>query len=602
MFGIGGKLKDFLGSAANKIADKVVPKELAPFLPMLAPMFMGPGAGIMSRYLMPQLLTALSSGKTAGDISGTGQVLTGLGSFLSDPGRMALSEQTKPVAGTAGNNQNPFIQDQKKLLNIEGVDTFSPSPYGGPNPYEGMNTTQYSGGSIPGTRMPNPDYIAPTAGMPSQPIYDISQIDNPTFMDYLKTGVNESQDFMQGLNTANTYPGGPEVVDAAGNAVLVKDAGFMQNLPRRAVMQGLQQIGPASTAIDKFKADQDAEATRLSEEQEAYNNAIAELGRYYGSLADPNERFGSYYNNGGLTSLKPKRVGLNQGGMGDIDMMLLELFGNAMDNPKGPAGDQFAPTESNLVDMLKAGFKVVKKGGYDPIDYNQGGRVGLNEGGSAENATNQFQMKLAELLEVGVPLEEAEKQAMDFMQRAFKGLGGGYADGGRIGLNMGGIMNAGSIPQTPAKPKRGLVNEPGGYAGKVSNKLLEKLLKEIEDDFHNMGPSLLDGYDPYDQFEPVDFSPMPGFKVVRKLKADGGTINAGSIPQTPVVPEGMQLDGRGGGFIPMGAQEKQDDVPAMLAKNEFVMTSDAVRAAGGGSIQKGAQRMYDMMNQLEAQV
>ncbi len=102
MFGIGGKLKDFLGSAANKIADKVVPKELTPFLPMLAPMFMGPGAGIMSRYLMPQLLTALSSGKTAGDISGTGQVLTGLGSFLSDPGRMAYQ-----------NNQNLLLAQQE---------------------------------------------------------------------------------------------------------------------------------------------------------------------------------------------------------------------------------------------------------------------------------------------------------------------------------------------------------------------------------------------------------------------------------------------------------------------------------------------------------
>jgi len=76
----------------------------------------------------------------------------------------------------------------------------------------------------------------------------------------------------------------------------------------------------------------------------------------------------------------------------------------------------------------------------------------------------------------------------------------------------------------------------------------------------------------------------------------------GSIPQTPTVPGGMQLDGRGGGFIPMGAQERRDDVPAMLAKNEFVMTSDAVRAAGGGDINKGAQKMYDVMNQLEAQV
>jgi hypothetical protein len=76
----------------------------------------------------------------------------------------------------------------------------------------------------------------------------------------------------------------------------------------------------------------------------------------------------------------------------------------------------------------------------------------------------------------------------------------------------------------------------------------------------------------------------------------------GSIPQAPTVPGGMQLDGRGGGFIPMGAQERRDDVPAMLAKNEFVMTSDAVRAAGGGDINKGAQKMYDVMNQLEAQV
>jgi|TARA_X000001036_G_scaffold254711_1_gene237128 hypothetical protein len=88
----------------------------------------------------------------------------------------------------------------------------------------------------------------------------------------------------------------------------------------------------------------------------------------------------------------------------------------------------------------------------------------------------------------------------------------------------------------------------------------------------------------------------------RVNKNMGGMMNAGSIPQTPMVPQGMQLDGRGGGFIPMGAQEKKDDVPAMLAKNEFVMTSDAVKAAGGGSVEKGAQRMYDLMNQLEAQV
>ena len=68
------------------------------------------------------------------------------------------------------------------------------------------------------------------------------------------------------------------------------------------------------------------------------------------------------------------------------------------------------------------------------------------------------------------------------------------------------------------------------------------------------------------------------------------------------VPQGMQVDGRNGTFIPMGVKEKADDVPAMLSKNEFVMTADAVKAAGNGDANKGAQRMYDLMHSLEAQV
>mgnify|MGYP003152609821 FL=1 len=57
-----------------------------------------------------------------------------------------------------------------------------------------------------------------------------------------------------------------------------------------------------------------------------------------------------------------------------------------------------------------------------------------------------------------------------------------------------------------------------------------------------------------------------------------------------------------GGFVPVGIKEKADDVPAMLSKNEFVMTADAVRGAGNGSIEKGAQRMYDTMKKLEKRV
>ena len=55
-----------------------------------------------------------------------------------------------------------------------------------------------------------------------------------------------------------------------------------------------------------------------------------------------------------------------------------------------------------------------------------------------------------------------------------------------------------------------------------------------------------------------------------------------------------------GGFIPpVGIKEKADDIPAMLSNNEFVFTADAVRGMGNGNVNKGAQRMYDMMKTLE---
>ena len=64
---------------------------------------------------------------------------------------------------------------------------------------------------------------------------------------------------------------------------------------------------------------------------------------------------------------------------------------------------------------------------------------------------------------------------------------------------------------------------------------------------------------------------------------------------------GLEKDYRfDGGFVPIGAYEKKDDVPARLSKNEFVFTADAVRAAGGGSINKCAKRMYETMKNLEA--
>ena len=65
--------------------------------------------------------------------------------------------------------------------------------------------------------------------------------------------------------------------------------------------------------------------------------------------------------------------------------------------------------------------------------------------------------------------------------------------------------------------------------------------------------------------------------------------------------DGMEKDYREeGGFVPIGRMERADDVPARLSKNEFVFTADAVRNAGEGDIDKGAEVMYNMMKNLES--
>jgi len=65
--------------------------------------------------------------------------------------------------------------------------------------------------------------------------------------------------------------------------------------------------------------------------------------------------------------------------------------------------------------------------------------------------------------------------------------------------------------------------------------------------------------------------------------------------------DGMEKDYRAeGGFVPIGRMEKADDVPARLSKNEFVFTADAVRNAGEGDVDKGAEVMYNMMKNLES--
>ena len=200
-----------------------------------------------------------------------------------------------------------------------------------------------------------------------------------------------------------------------------------------------------------------------------------------------------------------------------------------------------------------------------------------------------------------------------------------------FGKARGGIMNA----------KRGLVNAPGGYAGdkeevdfggiteavtaveKTPKKfLVDKLEVTVMPGQSEMMAIInammndIDGVMPDDRKQEFYNLYLPQLRDNGEIsekeynflmgelfnKANGGRINKAGGGVTSVLPKGKEADYRGGGVIPVGSRERADDVPARLSKNEFVMTADAVRAAGGGSVNKGAKRMYNLMHNLEARV
>ncbi len=86
----------------------------------------------------------------------------------------------------------------------------------------------------------------------------------------------------------------------------------------------------------------------------------------------------------------------------------------------------------------------------------------------------------------------------------------------------------------------------------------------------------------------------PEQNAIQAAQMEGLPLN-----QNPAGVTELDLRDSGGFIPPVGVKEKADDIPAMLANNEFVFTADAVRGMGEGNVNKGAQRMYDMMKKLE---
>ena len=171
------------------------------------------------------------------------------------------------------------------------------------------------------------------------------------------------------------------------------------------------------------------------------------------------------------------------------------------------------------------------------------------------------------------------------------------ARGGRIGYDIGGSPHSEVVEE----------QEDIEVAGTDTPILeLEDLPKLLEDFYEIFGRS------------PTSIDELKSWAANRTTEAPEEVVeeqvveaNTGGLMRTgyalgsehPIIPskDGQQLDMREtGGYQPHGKQEKHDDVRALLAQGEFVMTSDAVKGMGGGDREVGAKKMYNLMHNMEA--
>ncbi len=153
----------------------------------------------------------------------------------------------------------------------------------------------------------------------------------------------------------------------------------------------------------------------------------------------------------------------------------------------------------------------------------------------------------------------------------------------------------------------------GGVGPQTSLSLRMNLLNDLVEDGtitkKQYEDALLKGYafveeDGYRvRLGPFDFTGRGGEKITEKIDEYEDYDNyamGGEVPVRKNQGGVMELDYREtGGFVPVGIKERADDVPAMLSKNEFVMTADAVRGIGNGDVEKGAEKLYGVMKQAE---
>ena len=288
------------------------------------------------------------------------------------------------------------------------------------------------------------------------------------------------------------------------------------------------------------------------------------------------------------------------------------LYGNFDEDTKGLLGNRDA--EYSLLDNKIVDLAIRTKDGkkLSPLKI---GSWGLSIYSGIKAAQYKDEMEAADaaeqaLLAADETATEADiLEAREWAQTVFGRLSRadiGLAQGGRVNYALGTgnpLPSDPTAPVNPFKPKPIGPVLPNKEMAAIDVKLLPMYNQAI--DSGEIGEEIS-----YEMFKEQILKLMADKNQSgQQMAAEGGLMRNNYALGTRPEPKESGLGGLPieadmrytGGFMPYGKKEKADDVPARLSKNEFVFTADAVRAAGGGSMNEGARKMYQTMKMLEQQ-
>ena len=237
-------------------------------------------------------------------------------------------------------------------------------------------------------------------------------------------------------------------------------------------------------------------------------------------------------------------------------------------------------------------------GGYissgETVFAAQGGRIGFDMGGDTGGMTDR--MGLGNYM-------EAEKVRTEFMDKMKRGL---QAAEMNMKLNDPGLMRF--INALPFVGEGFYTREEMRFPSMKERyeANIEKMKRDqAKDDYEKRQLQKQLRKENFDMMVDMVDDRFSDNREQRKMAKKGGRMTPQGDPISPDVPNGMQMDLRGGGFIPLGTKPKADDVPAMVGLNEFVLNDEAVSGIGKLITGKpdpraGARALYQLQDQMEA--